>query len=181
MADGLENLFFDISGAAENPFKEQPAEAPTPAAAAETGEAATTPTETPAVIADPDEDFTVEEVQDKLREEWGSDFDQKYEEASKAVQQFFKNDDEGLEWFSRRVGSHPQAVKLAYRLAAIYSGNGLPEKSSAPNATALDAELKKFEKGGEYFDRWLGGDTQLNERRIELYRRRHGRQAITLE
>jgi hypothetical protein len=172
--DDLDGLYFDLRGAPENMFRDPAApaaETADPAPAAETGEAVRT--ETPAPIADPDEDFTVEQVQDKLREEWGSDFDQRYEDASEAVTQFFKNDPEGLEWFARRIGNHPQAVKYALRLAAIYHGNGLPQDSTGPSTTDIDNALKDFEPGGKHFDAWLGGDRKLNEQRIELYRRRH--------
>ncbi len=173
MADDLNDLFFDLRGAAESPFKEQPAESTVPATApdpATTPPASTEPAQ-PAPVYLEDYD-TPEEVENVLRAEWGPDFESKYEDASKAVQQFFKNDDESLQWLAARIGNHPMGVKLALRLAAIYSGNGLPEKSGAPNTAALDAEIREFQPGGRFYVDWISGDHALQQRRLALYSKR---------
>jgi hypothetical protein len=148
--------------------------------AADTGETPATTEPAPPGPVYEDDYETPEAVENVLRNEWGDDFETKYEDASKAVQQFFKGDNETLEWLSQRVGNHPVAVKIALRLAAIYSGNGLPQKTAGADTAALDAQLKDFEKGGKHFDAWLGGDKKLNDHRIRLYSQRYkGR--VTIE
>jgi hypothetical protein len=125
---------------------------------------------------DADADYTIEEVQAKLEQEWGADYQTKFEDASRAVQQFFKNDDESLQWLSRRIGNHPMAVRLALRLAAIYSGHGLPAAPFTPNPPAdksLDEQIARFSPGGDLHEKWIGGDRQANEQRLALYKKKH--------
>lgn len=108
--------------------------------------------------------------------EWGEDYQQKYSEASKAIQLFFKDDPENLDWFSRRVGNDPRLVKLAYRLSAMISGYGKPAPgaiTATPAAnSSLDAQLADFAEGGRHHERWMQGDVSLNNLRLRLYNRK---------
>ena len=140
-------------------------------------------TDTPAPVAPVyEEDYeSPEAVQDVLRAEWKEDFESKYQDASKAVQQFFKNDAEGLEWFSQRIGNHPQAVKVALRLAAIYSGNGMPAPLPPAQSKSLDDAIKQFEPGGAKHDKWVNGDSRLNDERLSLYNQKYKGQKVVID
>jgi hypothetical protein len=165
--------YFNLSGITQE--ADATAETAAPAPATEAAES----NNTPAPIDD-DQDFTIEQVQESLQQEWGEDYQQKYSEASKAIQLFFKDDPENLDWFSRRVGNDPRLVKLAYRLSAMISGYGKPAAIATPSAPAksIDEQIREFDVGGSKYERWANGDRRLDAERQELYRRKFPGQII---
>jgi hypothetical protein len=107
-----------------------------------------TDTEAPAPIADVD--YSVEQVEDKLREKWGSDYDQKYQDTSEAVAHFLKMTMKVCSGLAAESENHLMAVKLALRLAAIYSGNGMPAPPTLPAMNkSLDDALADFQPGAK--------------------------------
>ena len=183
----MNDSFIDLSGGFDDLLSslttQSKPEAPKPAAptakAADPAEApaVTEPeqTDTPAPLdenEDINREMTDDEIHSSLQSEWGDQYEDRFAAASRVVGEIFHNDEPLLKWFEARVGNHINVVRLADRLSAMLDGNR-PARSTAPNTAALNAELKKFEKGGEHFDAWMAGSKFHNDLRIKLYSQRY--------
>jgi len=88
--DDLDALFFDLRGAPESMFKEQPAEITPPSPLVETKEPPA-PTETPAVDFNSDINLEMapEQIHEVLQERWKENYDDNFAAASALVQENF--------------------------------------------------------------------------------------------
>jgi hypothetical protein len=177
MADDLNNLFFNLEGAPENPFKEQPAEGPASAAAAETAVPVTT-TEAPAddLNSDINLEMQPEQIEEVLRETWKENFDENFAAASATIQEIFHADSDLINWFAERLGNHANIPLLAYRVHCMLNGSR-PAKVTPPTAQSksLDEGIAAFQVGGSKYERWMAGDVELNKERIRLYEKKHAK------
>ena len=172
--DDLDALFFDLRGAPESMFKEQPAEITPPSPLVETKEPPA-PTETPAVDFNSDINLEMapEQIHEVLQERWKENYDDNFAAASALVQEIFHGDDELMNWFAERLGNHANVPLLAYRVHCMLNGARPAKSPAAPSNSEIDQQLADFKPGGKHYDRWLGGDSKLNERRIALYSKRY--------
>jgi hypothetical protein len=144
------------------------------ATAADTGETPATTEAAPAASAYLDDYESPEDVRDVLRAELGEEkFTEMYDGASQFAQEFAKYNPEGFEILASRLGNHPEIIKSLYTLKCMMDGCRPQKPAAVPSTAAVDAELKKFEKGGEHFEQWLGGSKSLNDLRIRLYSQRY--------
>jgi hypothetical protein len=136
---------------------------------ADPGKAAESTEPTP---IDYDREFTRDEGHAVLQQVWGDSYQENLAMTEHAAREIFKDDPKSLELISSTLGNHPLLIQLGYRIACMLNG-ARPGKVDVPNTQQLDAALAAFKPGGSKYEQWLGGDTKLNQQRIELYRRRY--------
>jgi hypothetical protein len=124
---------------------------------------------------------TEEETKTALKTKWGGDFDKNYADAEEGAKAFFADSTELYEMFKGTpLARTPLFVERMreYRLATMED----KEPAQAPGQDSnLDAMIADIEKpGGSKYERWIKGDSQINDERLALYAKKHpGRVEIT--
>jgi hypothetical protein len=124
---------------------------------------------------------TEEETKTALKTKWGGDFDKNYADAEEGAKAFFADSTELYEMFKGTpLARTPLFVERMreYRLATMED----TEPALAPGQDSnLDAMIADIEKpGGAKYERWIKGDSQINDERLALYAKKHpGKVEIT--
>lgn len=121
---------------------------------------------------------TVEEGVNKLKSEWGNDFEAKKELAGRAGLALFRDDPDSLALFEKSgIANHPGFLKVMAKVGELFQEDGtIIPKAAAPAMDEEEKAVMSIMSNPENPDhkKWKMGDAAVGERIRTFYSKKYG-------